>query len=218
MGVTDIRPTPLDYLFRLRNYILEIFLENDDFDINELKEDEEGHDFGNEVECEDFEIIPCKSLSENEELGFEYIAGYIASKMHKIDPTLCFNLNGKMNMNISKTASASFLDEMKKSDILYPSVEWLQEVKEIYSIFDNFHPKNSLKVGQKIVSKLANLLHKKLYSHRKFKVIRALILAFTRKRRDKINKIIEEQKKNKKNGDHTMSLRGRIKVAELSYQ
>ena len=36
MGVTDMRPSPLDYLFRLRNYILEIFLENDNFDINEF--------------------------------------------------------------------------------------------------------------------------------------------------------------------------------------
>ena len=89
MGITDMRPFPLDYLYRLRNYIIEKFLKDKDFDFDELREDEDDDDLENEDDFEDFKIIPFKSFSEDEKLGFEYIADNIARKMHKIDLALC---------------------------------------------------------------------------------------------------------------------------------
>ena len=74
MGITDMRPSPLDYLYRLRNFIIEKFLEDEDFEIDELREDEDDDDLENEDDFEDFRIIPFKSFSEDEKLGLEYIA------------------------------------------------------------------------------------------------------------------------------------------------
>lgn len=181
MGLTNMRPAPLDLLYRIANYITEKILENDSFNIFELKElleEMNGEAIENKEHFDEafFETCVAKRVVlEDEEDGNIYIAGQIAQKMSHINSSLGYSIDNVPSG--VKIATSDILGELHPG-FTYPTQEFLAEVTQMSVLFENYHPPGDLKSGiPELKEGVANLQQnfaiflQDIFPHREFDIL-----------------------------------------------
>ena len=138
--------------------------EDDDFNIDELNDSDEEDDndmdyeyleelriMENSLKFENGRIVIPYEMKNDEEMGTEHLAASVAYQMHKIDPSLGCSINE--TMNVSKFVRSTFIDQMSRNSLYYPSFDFLQEIREIVFLFQNYHlPNYSFRKNHKNVT------------------------------------------------------------------
>ena len=81
--------------------------------------------------------------------GILHLAGYIAYKFKKLDPSL-----GKLGHELARPEDTSwFIDSMNRGGLMFPSVAFRYEVQKSCEIFSQCHPLGGINKCKGVVKK-----------------------------------------------------------------
>ncbi len=87
--------------------------------------------------------------------GMAYLAGYIAFRGHKFDPTL-----GVRTHQSSSTCTDTWIDVLSKGGLFKPAAWWLDTIREFEVVFWALHGNAASKVTR-VIGRLRNMLEKR---------------------------------------------------------
>ena len=213
-GNTYNHPSALEFVHRVGLSLVKRFLKYDQFEVEDLKDSLKLEDneqcLENDIEDSDLpDMIGDQGCLDSErkwseDEGIFWIAGFCAAKMKNIDSSLgCYR---HQTPPVSERAKSYFTDSMNRGGLSYPTVAWLQEVRESYDLFCRHHPQQGLRTGKSVVSNfISRLCH--LFPHRDPNVLGLLSRTLTRIRIRHIN----SQRVQKS------SLRGKLKTVQYAH-
>ena len=136
-------------------------------------------------------------------LSYFQIASTAAHKFRLIDPTLgAF----KWQTSDDTHARSEFTDLVNRGGLTYAANKWLDDVKKMYQLFNEHHPKNSLNKGHGVVANFQKVLEEKFFIYHN-KVLGFIARLFTYIRLRTINRPIKRK---------SDSIRARKKTVQLS--
>ena len=123
-------------------------------------------------------------------LSYFQIGSTAAHKFRLIDPTLgAFKWQTSDDMH----ARSEFTDLVNRGGLTYAAKKWLDDVKTMYQLFNDHHPKESLRKGPGVVANFKKLLEENFSGYHN-KVLGYIARLFTYIRLRTINRLIKLNK------------------------
>ena len=131
------------------------------------------------------------------------IGSTAAHRFRRIDPTLGAY---KWETSDDVHARSEFTDLVNRGGLTYAANKWLDDVKKMYQLFNDHHPKDSLCKGPGVVAKFQKVLEENFFLYHN-KVLGFIARLFTYIRLRTINRLIKLK---------SDSIRARKKTVQLS--
>lgn len=149
------------------------------------------------VNNEESAVAKCEKVLATED-GLAVVAGWIAHRWHKLDPSLV-DPDRPGKMEISKQAKSNnlmWMDIVNLDKLTFPSSEWMRDVKTMERSFKLYHPMEGIAHGPNVIGNFVQHLTSQV-PHRHKKVLLQFSRARTSMRLRAINKSVKRLKASK---------------------
>ena len=206
-------PTGLQLNYRIAKDIAcsilnDEFSRSKGFSIFDMK-DELSKDLKKEKFCDDSLIMIPRKIKESEADGIFWGAGFVAFKMKDIQPLGAYERDAT-----TAHAKNKFTSLVNRGNLQLPLKTWLKDYHEIERYFHSYHPKNGIRPGRGLLNNFFIQI-KKRFPNYDDRVLQLTTRVLTRFRMRKVNRILQEKDRARKN-PHFMTIRKGKKATPIT--